>query len=409
MSWRPLGATSAVSPAWRSRTGSACWAPPPPPQKPPTSSASRCRPGHCRRPWRPSGGDLRRHRPADRRRRSGGAAGDAAVGFRRRAQRSARGGGHGAGPSGRPARSRYAGGRGVADRGFARQLADALAAGRPGGVVHHGRDRRGACGLRQQGRRAGRRGSVHGRPRHRGCCRGPGPRRDRRAGPATGREARDVRAASRPPCPRRLRARRPTRASRCHCSPALPARRACPRPRWTVSPRWSRVGSSPSSGRRSAGEAPACRSPARGRRRVSGGRLSMPWPTRSRSPRPSSTLASPSSTAAICGRLLLQLLPRRQPSRRRGPHRADVPPGLSPLRARAARVEGRPLRPWLIRIAHNLAANFYRDRSRKPESAIEDAGMISAPHTTESLVEGREELKSILAGVHSFRTTAARR
>jgi RNA polymerase sigma-70 factor, ECF subfamily len=60
---------------------------------------------------------------------------------------------------------------------------------------------------------------------------------------------------------------------------------------------------------------------------------------------------------------------------------------------------GRPLRPWLIRIAHNLAANFYRDRSRKPESAIEDAGMISAPHTTESLVEGREELESILAGV----------
>jgi RNA polymerase sigma-70 factor, ECF subfamily len=61
--------------------------------------------------------------------------------------------------------------------------------------------------------------------------------------------------------------------------------------------------------------------------------------------------------------------------------------------------DGRPLRPWLIRIAHNLAANFYRDRSRKPEAAIEDAGMISAPHTTESLVEGREELKSILEGV----------
>jgi RNA polymerase sigma-70 factor (ECF subfamily) len=61
--------------------------------------------------------------------------------------------------------------------------------------------------------------------------------------------------------------------------------------------------------------------------------------------------------------------------------------------------EGRPLRPWLIRIAHNLAANFYRDRSRKPESAIEDAGYISAPHTTEALVEGREELKQILDGV----------
>ena len=63
---------------------------------------------------------------------------------------------------------------------------------------------------------------------------------------------------------------------------------------------------------------------------------------------------------------------------------------------------GRPLRPWLIRIAHNLAANFYRDRSRKPESGIEDAGMISAPHTTESLVEGRERLKSILDGVQQL-------
>ena len=61
--------------------------------------------------------------------------------------------------------------------------------------------------------------------------------------------------------------------------------------------------------------------------------------------------------------------------------------------------QGRPLRPWLIRIAHNLAANFYRDRARKPQSAIEDAGMISALHTTESLVEGREELKAILDGV----------
>jgi RNA polymerase sigma-70 factor (ECF subfamily) len=60
---------------------------------------------------------------------------------------------------------------------------------------------------------------------------------------------------------------------------------------------------------------------------------------------------------------------------------------------------GRPLRPWLIRIAHNLAANLYRDRSRRPEASIEDAGFISAPHTTEALVEGREELKSILAGV----------
>ena len=64
--------------------------------------------------------------------------------------------------------------------------------------------------------------------------------------------------------------------------------------------------------------------------------------------------------------------------------------------------DGRPLRPWLIRIAHNLAANFYRDRSRRPEAAMEDAGVISAPHDTESLVEGRDELKRILVGVQEL-------
>jgi RNA polymerase sigma-70 factor (ECF subfamily) len=61
--------------------------------------------------------------------------------------------------------------------------------------------------------------------------------------------------------------------------------------------------------------------------------------------------------------------------------------------------DGRPLRPWLIRIAHNLAANFYRDRSRRPETAIEDAGIISDVHTTEALAEGREELGHILQSV----------
>jgi RNA polymerase sigma-70 factor (ECF subfamily) len=68
--------------------------------------------------------------------------------------------------------------------------------------------------------------------------------------------------------------------------------------------------------------------------------------------------------------------------------------------ARALReANGRPLRPWLIRIAHNLAANYYRDRSRRPQTNLEDAGVISAPHATEELVEGREEVKEVLAGV----------
>ena len=63
---------------------------------------------------------------------------------------------------------------------------------------------------------------------------------------------------------------------------------------------------------------------------------------------------------------------------------------------------GRPLRPWLIRIAHNLAANYYRDRSRRPQTPIDDAGALSAPHTTEGLVEGREDLARILAGVNQL-------
>ena len=63
---------------------------------------------------------------------------------------------------------------------------------------------------------------------------------------------------------------------------------------------------------------------------------------------------------------------------------------------------GRPLRPWLIRIAHNLAANLYRDRSRKPQTPIDDTSHLSAVHTTEDLVEGRDELKRILEGVRQL-------
>ena len=60
---------------------------------------------------------------------------------------------------------------------------------------------------------------------------------------------------------------------------------------------------------------------------------------------------------------------------------------------------GRPLRPWLIRIAHNLAANYYRDRARKPQTQLDDAAVMSATHDTEDLVEGRQELQDVLEGV----------
>jgi len=60
---------------------------------------------------------------------------------------------------------------------------------------------------------------------------------------------------------------------------------------------------------------------------------------------------------------------------------------------------GRPLRPWLIRIAHNLAANLYRDRSRRPSSPLEDTAALPALHATEDLAEGREELSRVLDAV----------
>src|SRR3989337_4024922 len=40
--------------------------------------------------------------------------------------------------------------------------------------------------------------------------------------------------------------------------------------------------------------------------------------------------------------------------------------------ARAQRESaGRPLRPWLIRIAHNLAANYYPNLARKPQTQLD--------------------------------------
>ena len=61
--------------------------------------------------------------------------------------------------------------------------------------------------------------------------------------------------------------------------------------------------------------------------------------------------------------------------------------------------DGRPLRPWLIRIAHNLASNFHRDRARKPTSALDNVDPPSHPHGTEQVVEGREELREVMEGL----------
>jgi RNA polymerase sigma-70 factor, ECF subfamily len=58
--------------------------------------------------------------------------------------------------------------------------------------------------------------------------------------------------------------------------------------------------------------------------------------------------------------------------------------------------DGRSLRPWLIRIAHNLALNYYRDRSRRPQTSLESAEPIPAKHGTEAIAEGREKLRQVM-------------
>ncbi len=61
--------------------------------------------------------------------------------------------------------------------------------------------------------------------------------------------------------------------------------------------------------------------------------------------------------------------------------------------------DGRPLRPWLIRIAHNLALNYHRDRARRPQTPLESADPIAARHGTEAIAAGREELREVIAGL----------
>ncbi len=61
--------------------------------------------------------------------------------------------------------------------------------------------------------------------------------------------------------------------------------------------------------------------------------------------------------------------------------------------------DGRPLRPWVIRIAHNLASNYYRDRSRRPQTPLESTEPIATRHDTVAIAEGREELRQVMANL----------
>jgi RNA polymerase sigma-70 factor (ECF subfamily) len=64
--------------------------------------------------------------------------------------------------------------------------------------------------------------------------------------------------------------------------------------------------------------------------------------------------------------------------------------------------DGRPLRPWVIRIAHNLASNYYRDRSRRPQTPLDSTEPLAARHDTVAIAEGREELRQVMANLENL-------
>ena len=62
-----------------------------------------------------------------------------------------------------------------------------------------------------------------------------------------------------------------------------------------------------------------------------------------------------------------------------------------------AESRGRPLRPWLIRIAHNLVANRYRDRARGRTEPLDEE--LPGAGDVAQLVSDRDELAHVLRGV----------
>ena len=73
--------------------------------------------------------------------------------------------------------------------------------------------------------------------------------------------------------------------------------------------------------------------------------------------------------------------------------------------------DGRPLRPWLIRIAHNLAANHYRDRARKPQPRRSRRPATAAPRCTRPRTSSRPARARAASSraSSSFPTSAGRR
>jgi RNA polymerase sigma-70 factor (ECF subfamily) len=65
--------------------------------------------------------------------------------------------------------------------------------------------------------------------------------------------------------------------------------------------------------------------------------------------------------------------------------------------------KGVPVSAWLYRIAHNLVANFHRDRSRRPVVPIEDRVLVSESGAQpEAKAIESEEIRSLLGHVHGL-------
>jgi len=69
---------------------------------------------------------------------------------------------------------------------------------------------------------------------------------------------------------------------------------------------------------------------------------------------------------------------------------------------------GVPFSAWLYRIAHNLVANWHRDRSRRQEIPIADAPLVAkgdAPETSLVHTEQRESLLRLIRSLPAERQT----
>jgi RNA polymerase sigma-70 factor (ECF subfamily) len=65
--------------------------------------------------------------------------------------------------------------------------------------------------------------------------------------------------------------------------------------------------------------------------------------------------------------------------------------------------KGLPFSAWLYRIAHNLVANFHRDRRRRPVVTLDEVLTQSEPgHRPEAMAETQDEAKTLIEAIHEI-------